>query len=803
MGCRGEEATMKSVLRKVGILLAIIVLATIGAMSWWSVGVLVGQDTQLLQTQEVLAELNVLLARLAAVEEAGLRRSPASHDTWNRFWETHRHLKHLTAASPDQQKRLGRLGEILDEGSAGQQARRTGETHRIIAAMVDAEYQLVHERNNQAHRIVQVAYRTQVVRTVAAITILGSIVFLAWRNARQRQQTIDALRTRDARFRQLADAMPQIVWISDAQGSATYLNQQWRDYTGLDAAGSAEVQQVIHPDDLPSIYSRFAAACSDRSIFQTEYRLRRAGGTDYRWFLARATPVCDAQGGLVGWYGTSTDIDDQKQVECKIARINEELEQRVLERTRELAAANAGLRQEMEERAQIERELHKAKEAAEAANRAKGEFLANMSHEIRTPMNGILGMTYLLLDTDLSPQQREYLQMVEESGEALLAIINDILDFSKIEAGKLDMASAPFQLRACLEHTLRLLALRAASKGLALPLRVAADVPDLMIGDQGRLRQVLLNLVGNAIKFTERGEVAVEVHVEGTGNREPGTGEGGSANAAALQASRTVAGDASAMPCCLHVRVRDTGIGIPADKLAAIFAPFVQADSSTTRNYGGTGLGLAICTRLAALMGGRIWVESEPGQGSIFHFTAYLRTAAPIALALPCSDDRARRETSEETSGSVERPLRILLAEDNSINQRLGLAILEKRGHTVVVVGSGREALTALEHEGFDVLLMDVQMPEMDGFEATASVRRREDLTGGRLPIIALTAHAMKGDRERCLAAGMDGYVTKPLQPRELFHTIDEVLSRTRRSTSACWAVSTSCPDLIAGVLVP
>lgn len=631
------------------------------------------------------------------------------------------------------------------------------------------------------------------VRTVAGISIVGSIVFLARRNARQRQQTIDALRARDARFRQLADAMPQIVWISDAEGTPTYLNQQWRDYTGLDEAGPDAIQQVVHPEDLASLYSRFAEACSAHTVYQTEYRLRRAGGTDYRWFLARATPVCDVQGGLVGWYGTSTDINDQKQVECKIARINEELEQRVLERTRELAAANAGLRQKMVERAQIERELHKAKEAAEAANRAKSEFLANMSHEIRTPMNGILGMTHLLLDTDLSPQQREYLQMAEESGEALLTIINDILDFSKIEAGKLDMASAPFPLRACLEQTLKPLILRAAGKGLVLPLRVAAEVPDLMIGDQGRLRQVLLNLVGNAIKFTERGEVAIEVHVAGDGDAEP-------TNAAATP----VVGDASSVPCLLHVQVRDTGIGIPEDKLSAVFAPFVQADSSTTRNYGGTGLGLAICTRLAGLMGGRIWAESEPGQGSIFHFTACLRTPAPIDPSLPRGDDRAPADTAKERRGKgAEKPLRILLAEDNPVNQRLGSAILEKRRHTVVVVGSGREALTALQGKVFDVLLMDVQMPEMDGFEATAAIRRREERMGGRLPIIALTAHAMKGDRERCLAAGMDGYVTKPLQPRELFRTIDEVLSRRRNCPSSCGAASSPFPNRIDGALVP
>lgn len=661
---------------------------------------------------------------------------------------------------------------------------------------------------------------------------------------RRVEERTAALTASEQRFRGLSVASPTGIFQLDAHGEFTYTNPRWESITGLslEESRSGGWWNLLDPECRRAAEAEWRAGTQARREWRAEFRIWRPDG-EYRWVDMHATPV---------------DVDTAGE------------------------HASVGILEDITERRRALDETARARQAAENANRAKSEFVANMSHEIRTPMNGIIGMTELVLDTSLTAEQREYVLLVQNSADALLTIVNDILDFSKIEAEKLQVESIPFSLRETLEDALKVLGVHAAEKGLELICDIPEDLPEAFVGDPTRIRQVVTNLVGNAVKFTACGEVVVRCTMEHLPSAEPR----------------------------VNICVRDTGIGIPAGKLETIFHPFEQADGSTTRNYGGTGLGLSISHRLVALMGGEIWVHSQPGTGSTFQFSLPLAIAAeplPVARPVPpealyglrvliVDDNGTNRQILEEavrawrmevssvdsgaealaylreavshgrpvslvlldammpemdgfqvaaaiaaapelrgatvmmlssaarqgeisrcldlgihtyltkpikrselyraitaTLGSVvplspalptpeaqpsaDRSFKILLVEDNECNQKLASRLLEKRGHVVIVAANGHYALEALERESFDVVLMDVQMPEMDGLEATAEIRRRERSTGKRAVIIAMTACAMDGDAERCLAVGMDDYVSKPIRAGLLIEKITRLLS--------------------------
>ena len=659
----------------------------------------------------------------------------------------------------------------------------------------------------------------------------------------------------------------EMLAVAGFDGYFKRVNPAWQRVLGYteEEMLSRPYMEFVHPDD------RNATKVEARKLSETghellyfENRYIHKDGT-LRWLMWTSTPFPEQQ--VI--YGAARDITERKAAE-------ETLESYA----RELEASHRELEDQAAQQAQLVRELEVAKHRAEEATETKSAFLANMSHEIRTPLNGIMGMTSLALQTRLTAEQKEYLTTVRSSAESLLEIINDILDFSKIEAQRLDLEHAALDVRETVGDAAKLLALRAAEKGIELAFHIVPGVPDVLLGDAGRLRQVLLNVMGNAVKFTSKGEVVLRVSVQSE------------------QADRMT----------LHFAVSDTGIGIPPEKQGAIFQAFTQADSSTTRRYGGTGLGLAIALRLVELMGGRLWVESAEGHGSTFFFTATFgrphavpapATARPRALeglrvlvvddnatsrrileemltswhmtpttvpdaesamtalaeaadakrsfdvlisdcqmpdvdgfmlvrrvrrdrrlaktpilmltSMGQSDDLVRRQRVDidalltkpvkhsdlleaigrlfgvatrhgETDHGAEpagpapsHPLRVLVAEDNPVNRKLVTTLLARRGHTLTAVENGRQALDAIQSasEPFDVVLMDLQMPEMGGLEATREIREREKASGGHLPLVALTAHAMQGDRERCLEAGMDGYLAKPIDVDQLIAALE------------------------------
>jgi two-component system sensor histidine kinase/response regulator len=794
----------------------------------------------------------------------------------------------------------------------------------------------------------------------------------------ERKRAEAALRESEERFRIMADSCPTAMWVTNAEGGVRFINRTYREFFGTtyENVEGGKWQPLIHPEDASEYIRAFERAVEAHSPFRAEARVR-AGSGEWRWIVSYGEPRFSADGEFLGHVGLSSDMTERKLADNAVRHSEQKFRQlaenigevfwmmnptgtevlyispayeQVWGRSCESLYENpmswtetihpedreradsvflkqmagesidseyristpdgvqrwirdrafpvrdetgqiiriVGIAEDITQRKEYEDALVRAREAADAANLEKGRFLANMSHEIRTPMNGVIGMTQLALDTPLTSEQREYLNIVKNCADSLLSLINDILDFSKIEAKKLDLDNIPFDLRSSMDSTMKALGFRADSKGLELLYHIAPDVPVRVLGDPGRLRQVIVNLVGNAIKFTEHGEVEVRV-------------------------SKVSESDGQVV---LGFSVRDTGIGIPAEKQSVIFEAFSQADTSITRRFGGTGLGLAISTQLVELLGGEMQLESKLGEGSTFQFTVSFglvndaeQVPAKVAIAtlrgvrIMAVDDNATNLhildkslcvwgvnptlvgspsdalrlldqsivqgtpyslviidahmpemdgfslveeikknpklasipvmmlTSSGQRGDMSRcrqlgvaayltkpagetefieailrilgalpatemphvitrhsireareVLRVLVVDDNAVNQRLAVRLLEKHGHSVVAVASGQDALEALATVRFDVVLMDVQMPDMDGFEATVAIRQKERQTGVHVPIIAMTANTMEGDQERCIAAGMDGYVAKPIIIKELFAAIENFVSRSNRA---------------------